>query len=149
MAFADPKTEQYLPEWTRSRFVVLDISKRWSPAIHRETLQQTKNKDDAKACVVTFESCVTARDVLLCCEMRNTVALILFLDQLERECLTVLGGLMRRRQKVPILVVCEDHHEELIPVMLEAGVDTVLSNVHNDVRVSQWCVRVLQSRGGL
>ena len=143
MAETSPHAEQYLPKWIITRFVVLDASGRWASAIHRETVQQLRQRGDSLDCVPEFQTCTTARDVLLCCEMRNTVGLILFADRTEKECLAALRGLLRRMQNLPVLLVGEDHHEELLPVMLEAGVQTALCNVKNDVPVGQWCAGIL------
>lgn len=148
MAVPDLQAEHYLPRWVTRRFVVAGISERWAPAIHREVLNQMDRRNVLSDCVPVFEACITARDALLLCELRNTTGLILFASQFERECLSILGGLVRRQQSLPVLVICCQIHEELVPVMFEAGADTVLYDVRNDIPVGDWCVRILCRHSG-
>lgn len=92
-----------------------------------------------------FENCKTARDVLLFCDQQSTKGLILFIDGIERDCVTILGRLARLHAKPPILVIGRDRHRELLPTLLEGGVDTTLFNITNDIPIAAWCVKVLPS----
>lgn len=128
------------PDWSIHRFVVLDPSERWAEPIRRQLMNtvgsETKRHD------IQFETCRSARDVLLLAELSNTVGLILFLDGLETECLNLLRRL--QHEGPAILGIGKLDHKPLIPVLIESGFSMVLIDVVNDIPIAKWCRRVLK-----
>ena len=139
-----PRAEDYLPDWTVRRFIVLEPSGQWAPAVALQTAEILRNDSEFRGRPPEFENCETARDVTLFCEHDSTVGLILFLEDVERDCLSLLGRLARLPLRPPILAVCKSQHRELFPTLSEAGVDTALFDVVNDIPIAEWCVRILQ-----
>lgn len=92
-----------------------------------------------------FETCETARDVFLFCDQESTVGIVLFIDGLERECLSLLGRLARLPLRPPVLAICGERHKELLPTLLEAGIDAALFDVVNDIPIATWCVKVVSN----
>ena len=79
---------------------------------------------------------------MLFSDQGSTLGIILFIDGIERDCLSLLGRLARLPLRPPILAVCAQRHKELLPTLLEAGVDTALFDVVNDIPIAAWCARV-------
>ena len=132
-------TEDYMPDWSTARFAVLDPSARWGPAIHREVIDRLSSRADSStvhSSGVAFEACSTARDAMLVCELSHTVGLVMFASGVERDVLSLLGGLARRHRFLPTLVVAERIHEELLPVLYEAGAHTVMFDVKDDIPIA-------------
>ncbi len=136
-----PSAVDYLPNWSTSRIVVLEKSGRWTPAIAAEVHQRLDKTHQQAGQTLVFERCSSARDAIFLSELRNSRGLVLFLKGLERECLGVLSRLARLPLKRPILVIAENVHRDLLPVLLEGGADTVLFNVRDDVPIADWCLR--------
>lgn len=133
-----PDAESYVPKWTDSRFVVIDRTGRWASAISAEA----NSSGDVDSVILTFESCTSTRDAVDFVGLKNTVGFILFLDGLERECLSFLGRLGRSHHHSQLLAVASDKHRDLLPVIMEAGVESVLFNVCDDIPVAGWARRV-------
>lgn len=140
-----PTAEEFLPNWTERRFVVLDPSGRWAPAIGVQVHDVITRRKLSNAGSPVFESCQTARDALMLCEARYTVGAILFFSGVERECFNMLARLARWPQRPALLAICSAKHETLLPTMMEAGIDSVLFDVKNDVHIADWCVTVLNT----
>ena len=134
-----PSSEDYIPQWTSRRIVVVDKSERWSPAISAEVWSRSLKQN------VRFEACDSTRDAQLYLEMKNTVGLILFLNGVERESCSLLGKLFRLPSLLPVMLVAEDRHRAIVPVLLEAGAMGVLFNVRDDIPIAEWCCRILQT----
>lgn len=141
---SDFPINEYLPDWLTVRFAVLDPTRRWANAVHREVIDRLAETRSRSNYELEFETCTTARDTLLVCELTNTVAAIIFADGMEKECLSVLGGLSRRHRRLLTLIIATERHHELLPVLYEAGADTVLFDVRDDNPIAAWCVRCLE-----
>ena len=138
-----PSAKDYLPDWSTRRFVVFDHSGRWTSAVSAEVAQRLAALKHQKANATVFEACDSARDVLLLSELRSTIGVVLFLSGLERECLGVLSRLAKQPRHRPILIIAERRHRDLLPVLLEAGSDTVLFDIKDDIPIADWCLRCL------
>ncbi|MEQ9408131.1 MAG: hypothetical protein RIK87_10420 [Fuerstiella sp.] len=166
-----PAVDDYLPDWTAHRFVIIDPTARWASAISAEITQRLQHpsavaaeplpkhsasSDRASQITVSgqesgrrrqppmLESCRSTRDALHFCELENTVGIVLFLNGLERDSLGLLGRLARLPRQLPLLVVAPEHHSALLPLLMEAGADGVLFDVRHDIPVADWCLRILQ-----
>lgn len=135
-----PTAAEYLPDWTARRFVVLERSRRWAPAIATEL-----NTFAGPALSRTlFESCSTAREAGHFLSLKNTVGVVLLLDGMERDCLGLLGRMARTNCVLPVLAVGTERHKDLTSVLMESGVQCVLLNIRDDVPVANWCRRVVE-----
>ena len=137
-----PDAKRYLPDWTERRFVVVDRTGRWASAISAEA----NGHLDSDTAVLTFQSCESAREAADFWELRNTIGFVLFLEGMERECLGFLGRLGRSNYHREILVVATENHREILPVIMEAGVESILFDVSDDVPVAEWCRRAAARR---
>jgi len=140
-----PQAESYLPNWSCTRFVVLDADQRWSVPIATQVTNELAASKTLRGRPPDFEPCRTARDALLYCDQQATLGLILFVNGMERECLTLLGRLARLPLRPPILAICSTRQTELLPVLTEAGVTATLFDVVNDVPIADWCLKVIRS----
>ncbi len=143
-----PAAEAFLPDWSITRFLVVDRSGRWPSAIAaqvRGTLHDRAGGCPASGSIV-FDSFTTTKNLASVAQQINTAALIIFLNGLERECLTLLRRFVQAPRRPAILIVSDEHHQELMPVLLESGVDCLLFNVVNDIPIAEWCVRLLPDR---
>jgi len=140
-----PGIEEFLPDWTPRRFVVLDMSDRWAAAIRAQVNDRLRKcaTGISVPCPV-FEGCQSTREALLLCEAKNTVGAVLFISGIERECLNILARVACWSERPALLAVCSSQHEGLLPMLMESGVDSAMFDVENDVPVSDWCVRVLK-----
>lgn len=141
-----PGADDYLPDWTVRRLIVLEKTERWMPAVAAEVYTALSSAVAQHGPRPVFESCTTAREAVLFGELQNTVGFILFMDQLERECLGVLARLGRLRRPLRVLVVATRRHADLVPVLMESGADAVLVDVADDVPIADWCLKVLTDR---
>ena len=105
-------------------------------------LQDSVSSSQQTASLV-FDAYATTKDVANAAQQANTAALIIFLDGMERECLTLLLRFVQTPRRPAILVIADEHHQELMPVLLESGVNCVLFNVVNDIPVAEWCLKQL------
>lgn len=137
-----PQAEDYLPDWSAKRFIMLDPTRHWASPVTTQTAQLLSAEKSFSGRSVEFETCETARDILLFSDQGSTLGIILFIDGIERDCLSLLGRLARLPLRPPILAVCAQRHKELLPTLLEAGVDTALFDVVNDIPIAAWCARV-------
>lgn len=137
-----PSAAHYLPDWTERRFIVVERTGRWAPAISAEVNSHVKQGSS----VLTFEACLTTRDAVDFIDLKNTLAFLLFLDGQERDCLAFLGRLGRSYRHHEILAVVTNVHRNLLPVIMEAGVQSVLTDVRDDIDVAEWCCRVAEQR---
>ena len=74
--------------------------------------------------------------------MRNTVALVLFLDGFERECMRLMGRMAQLPAPVPTLLVGGQQHRAIVPVLLESGASHVLFDVPDDIKIADWICRL-------
>jgi len=121
---------------------VLDPTRRWAAPVATQTSLLLLAEPLFSGRPPEFETCDTARDVFLFCDQESTVGIILLIDGLERDCLSLLGRLSRLPLRPPVLAVCRERHTELLPTLLEAGVDAALFDVVNDVPIAAWCARI-------
>jgi len=133
--------DRYLPDWSTTQFVVLDRSRRWAAPIAAQVAVNLHQRPDFVGRPPEFETCETAKDVLLFCDQPSTQGAILLITGIERECLTLLARIARAPTQPPVLAICETQHRELLPTLLEAGVHTALFDVVNDVPIADWCVK--------
>jgi hypothetical protein len=136
-----PAVEAFLPDWSVTRFLVVDRSGRWPSAIAAQVMDRLQDRADGGS--IVFDSFTTTKDLASVAQQINTAALVIFLDGLERECLTLLRRLVLAPRRPAILIVADEHHQELMPVLLESGVDSLLFNVVNDIPVAEWCLKQL------
>jgi hypothetical protein len=143
-----PDVEAFLPDWSVTRFLVVDQSGRWSSAIAAqvsEKLQDIRSGSQEFGKIV-FDSYPTTKGLAPVAQQVNTAALVIFLDGLERECLTLLRRFLTAPRRPATLIIADERHQELMPVLLESDVDTLLFNVVNDVPIAEWCVRLMSDR---
>ncbi|MCP4782426.1 MAG: hypothetical protein GY903_05195 [Fuerstiella sp.] len=143
-----PAVEAFLPDWSVRRFLVVDKSGRWPPAIAAQVMEQLRDRTggDQDGGSIVFDSFTTTKDLAPVAQQINTAALVIFLDGLERECLTLLRRFVLAPRRPAILIVADEHHQELMPVLLESGVDSLLFDVVNDIPIAEWCLRLLPNR---
>ena len=135
--------EEFVPDWTQHRFVVLDPTGRWSSAIAAQVKCRLSETDGRNSCNPVFESCRTARETLLLSEARNTIGVVLLIAGIERECLNLLAKIARWPKRPSLLAFCSSEHEILLPMLLESGLDATMFDVEDDILIADWCVRVL------
>ncbi|MCR9201407.1 MAG: hypothetical protein NXI04_22410 [Planctomycetaceae bacterium] len=138
----DPQPRaRYLPDWSEHVFVLLDATHRWAGAISAE-LTASRDGTSAECGQVVFETCTTVRQVSDLCDAPNVAGLILFFAGFEREVLGLLRTIWNRRPGIPILMICERKHHDLIPVILESGVSCVLTDITSDLAIARWCLNI-------
>ena len=137
------RMDEFLPDWSERRLVVLDSSHRWAPAVSAEVNAILERNSAFSGRKPVFESCETPREALLLCEARNTIGAVLFVSGMERECLSILGRMARWPTRPALLAVCTDEHRDLMPMLMESGIDAVLFNVTNDIAIAEWCSHLL------
>lgn len=135
--------EEFVPDWTRHRFVVLDPTGRWASAIAAQVKCRLSQADVRNSSNPVFESCSTARETLLLSETRNTIGVVLLITGIERECLNLLAKIARWPKRPSLLAICSSEHEILLPMLLESGLDATMFDVEDDILIADWCVRVL------
>lgn len=138
-----PRAEDYLPDWAIRRFIMLETSGRWAPVVALQTAQLLKRSATFTGRLPKFETSETARNAAMFCDQDSTVGLILFFENMERDCLSLLGRLARLPLKPPLLAVCQQRHRDLLPILSESGVNTTLFDAVDDNDIAEWCVRVL------
>ena len=137
---AVPSASDYLPNWEAPRFIVVEKQFHWTGAVNAEV--QSRLKTDITA--PSFQHCSTAREALLAAELRNTAALVLCLPGMEKEILGLLGRLNRSpARQHPMLAIGETRHVGILPILMQSGVQTMLTEIKDDIAVSEWCLRVL------
>ncbi|MEO1983505.1 MAG: hypothetical protein ABGZ24_23590 [Fuerstiella sp.] len=143
-----PAAEAFLPDWSVTRFLVVDRSGRWPSAIAAQVMDKLRDRtgDGRNDGSIVFDSFTTTKDLASVAQQINTAALVIFLDGLERECLTLLRRFVLAPRRPAILIVAAEHHQELMPVLLESGVDSLLFNAVNDIPIAEWCLRLLPDR---
>ena len=143
-----PAVEAFLPDWSVTRFLVVDRSGRWPSAIAAQVMDTMRHS--AGGCQdsgsIVFDSFTTTKDIASVAQQINTAAVVVFLNGLERECLTLLRRFVQAPRRPAILIVADEHHQELMPVLLESGVDCLLFNAVNDIPIAEWCVTLLLGR---
>ena len=137
-----PSAADYLPDWAAPRIVVVEREHHWTGALATEV--RSRIPPDITAPV--FEQCTSGRDALLAAELRNTVAIVLCLSGLEKDILGMLGRLNRTTHQLPILAVGQQLHSDILPALTESGVQTMMTDIRDEIGMSDWCLRVLQKR---
>ncbi|MEZ6127881.1 MAG: hypothetical protein R3C59_04310 [Planctomycetaceae bacterium] len=132
--------DRYLPDWSTTQFIVLDRSRRWAAPIAAQVAANLHRRRDFSGRPPEFETCDSAKDVLLFCDQPSTLGVILMMTGVERDCLTLLARIARIPARPPVLAICSTAHAELLPLLLEAGVHTALFDVVNDVPIADWCL---------
>jgi len=135
----------HLPDWSERVFVLLDPTGRWAGAISAE-LTASMNRTAAACEQFAFETCTTVRQVSDLCDAPHVAGLILFFSGFEREVLGLLRTIWNRCPGIPILMICEQKHHDLIPVILESGVSSVLSDITSDLPIARWCLTTCAER---
>ncbi|MDG1895829.1 MAG: hypothetical protein P8J37_13060 [Fuerstiella sp.] len=143
-----PEVEAFLPDWSVTRFMVVDRSERWASAMSAQVTEKLHDSvgDAPGIGNIVFDSYPTTKDIASVARQINSVALVIFLDGLERECLTLLRRFVTAPRRPAILIIADECHQELMPVLLESGVDSLLFNVVNDIPVAEWCLRLMSQR---
>ena len=138
-----PSAADYLPDWVTPRIVVVEKQFHWTGAVQAEV--HSRISDEITSPV--FQHCETARDALMAAELRSTAAIVLCLPGLEKEILGLLGRLNRTpARQHPILAIGEPPHLGVLPVLMQSGVQTLLTDLQDDLAVSEWCLRILKQR---
>ncbi|MEZ6124878.1 MAG: hypothetical protein R3C49_17155 [Planctomycetaceae bacterium] len=140
------QAERYLPDWTLRHFLVLDPSKRWAAPIALEVNSQLLDREGFQGRTPVFETLLLPKEVLLFSDQSSTAGIIIVLFGLEGDCLGLLRRLSRQARRPPILILASDSHRGLLPVLMEAGADTVLFEVRSDLQPAEWCLAVLTAR---
>jgi len=140
-----PDVETFLPDWSVTRFMVVDRSGRWSSAVAAQVRHKLHDAGSRALEMGTFvfDTCATTKELASIAQQVNTAGLVIFLDGLERECLTFLRRFLQAPRRPAILIVADERHQELMPVLLEADVDSLLFNVVNDVPIAEWCLKLM------
>ncbi|MEP3479358.1 MAG: hypothetical protein ABJZ55_08935 [Fuerstiella sp.] len=73
-------------------------------------------------------------------DLRISQGLILFFDGIEKECLSILSRLMDDPHECPMAAVLSPQHSDLIPVLLESNVVSIIMEPVNDVPIADWCL---------
>ena len=143
-----PAVEAFLPDWSVTRFLVVDRSGRWSSAIAAQVIDKLRDRAGVRpdSGSIVFDSFTTTKDLASVAQQNNTAALVVFLNGVERECLTLLRRFVHAPRRPAILIIADEHHQELMPVLLESGVDCMLFNAVNDIPIAEWCLRLLPDR---
>lgn len=113
----------------------------WAAAVQTEL--QILLPDSAG--LISVESCQSSRDAMDLLKLRNSVGLILVPAGIEKECCHLLSKTAMLSRERPALIVAEDQHRGVLPVLLESGPCSVLMNVTNDRPIALWCEQVWQS----
>lgn len=137
----------HLPDWSERVFVLLDPTRRWAGAIQAELMSSlaTANVSTGQ---IAIETCTTVREVSDLCDAPNVAGLVLFFAGCEREVLGLLRTIGRRCPGLPLLVICEQQHHDLVPVILESGVSCVLVDINHDLPIARWCQAALATGSG-
>ena len=140
-----PTAADYLPDWAAPRFLIVEKQNYWTGAIASEV--RSRISSDMTAPV--FEHCASTRDALLAAELRNTIGIVLCLPGLEKEILGLLGRLSRiPHRQWPILAIGQRLHQDILPALMESGVQKMMVDIRDDLECSLWCLRVLGQRPG-
>lgn len=141
-----PNALRFLPDWSRSCFVVVEGSVFWSSSIAREISARTQTRQRGQLAAMDFVSVHSAQHAWREITRRPVSGIILELEGMEREAIVLLGRIVRQQISPPICAVHSAAHFSLIPVLCESGVSTLVSRPPIDVSVADWCERVVEYR---
>lgn len=131
-------TADFLPDWSTRHFYLLDPSGIWAPLVSLEIADRWGNRIGVPRVTGIGDS----RQLLAGNSIRTAEGLILFCDQIEKECLSVLSRLMDLGSVCPVAAALKEHHRDLIPVLLESGVTSIIMEPTSDVPLADWCLAI-------
>lgn len=130
------------PDWNARRFHLLDPSERWAPAICRELASRWGDRAGSPAVV----GCQNSKQLQTALASSTSRGLLLFFEGIEKHCLAILGRLIDAPTSTPIAAVLRGEHSDLIPVLLESGVTSIIMEPVNDLPMADWCLAVIDTK---
>lgn len=124
--------------WTVQTFDILDPTGLWTPAVSRE-LADRWNPRPGNAAVTGWAN---SKQFQAGVDLRISQGLVLFFDGIEKECLSILSRLMDDPNDCPMAAVLMSHHRDLVPVLLESNIVSVIMEPVNDVPIADWCLAI-------
>lgn len=132
----------FLPDWNAKCFHVLDPSEVWGPAICRELAARWKDRAGFPSVVGSQNPKQLQQNL----KSSTPEGLLLFFEGIEKHCLAIIGRLMDDPKDLPIAAILNREHRDLIPVLLESGVTTVMMEPINDIPMADWCLTITDIR---
>lgn len=124
--------------WQIQTFDLLEPTGRWAPTVSRELTDRWGKRMG----IPKVSSWPHSKQFHLGVDSRTSQGLILFFDGIEKECLSILSRLMDDPYECPIAAVLNSHHRDLVPVLLESKVRSVIMEPVNDVPIADWCLAI-------
>lgn len=141
-----------IPQWNQADFVFLEPRSWWAPSV-----QSVLTQSDTAPPQVRFGESTQSNGPVTdyrCYSVDSTRAVhdeiqssmlsgvVLVVGQQLRECLLLLGRLSRLcRPCPPVLVLIPRAASSLLPMLLEAGASSVMTDQVTDLQVADWCQR--------
>ena len=136
-----------IPGWTQAEFVFLESRPWWAPSVQTELartdtigIQTGTGQTDSEAAALTDYRChsvPTTRSIHEQILTGNIAGVILIAEQQLRECLLLLARLSRLcRSHPPVLVIVPEKSASMMPLLLESGATTVMSQAVTDIQVA-------------
>lgn len=121
---------------TIQTFDILEPTGLWAPAVSRELAERWNNRTG----ISRVSGWANSKQFQTGIDPRTSQGLILFLDGIEKECMSILSRLMDDPHECPLAAVLNSHHRDLVPVLLESNVTSVIMEPVNDVPIADWCL---------
>lgn len=122
--------------WTVHNFDLFDPTALWAPAVSRELGDRWPPRPG----VPDVSGWTNSKQFHTGADLRISQGLILFFDGSEKECLSILSRLMDDPHECPMAAVLNSHHSNLVPVLLESNVTSIMMEPVNDVPIADWCM---------
>lgn len=123
-------------DWTVQTFDFLEPTGVWAPTVSRELAERWNNRTGTPRVTGWGKS----RQFQTGIDPKTSQGLVLFFAGIEKECLSILSRLMDDPQECPVVAVLSSHHRDLVPVLLESNVTSVIMEPVNDVPIADWCL---------
>lgn len=123
---------------TIQQFDILDPSGLWAPAVSRELSERWDHRPGTPQVFGWKKSTQLQAGI----DPRTSQGLILFFAGIEKECLSILSRLMTEAYQCPLAAVLNRQHHDLVPVLIESNIKSVIMEPANDVPIADWCLAV-------